>query len=99
MRSLVCLREQGNGRIAGCVLADHDVLCSSLVNAPQLTSSNRMNSRTLCQIAQEFRGQFLLTYSPNVVDKEGAFHKIALKANKDDLRVVTREGYYAPAEK
>jgi hypothetical protein len=30
------------------------------------------------------------------VDKEGGFHKIALKANKDDLTVVTREGYYAP---
>jgi hypothetical protein len=31
-----------------------------------------------------------------VVDKEGGFHKIALKASKDDLTVVTREGYYAP---
>jgi VWFA-related protein len=48
------------------------------------------------QIAEELRGQYLLTYTPNVVDKEGGFHKIALKANKDDLTVVTREGYYAP---
>jgi hypothetical protein len=24
------------------------------------------------------------------------FHKIAIKANKDDLTVVTREGYYTP---
>jgi hypothetical protein len=31
-----------------------------------------------------------------VVDNEGGFHKIALKANKDDFAVVTREGYYAP---
>jgi len=30
------------------------------------------------------------------VDIEDGFHKIALKANKDDLTVVTREGYYAP---
>jgi hypothetical protein len=30
------------------------------------------------------------------VDTEGGFHKIALKANKGDLTVVTREGYYAP---
>jgi VWFA-related protein len=51
------------------------------------------------QIAEELRGQFLLTYTPDVVDKEGGFHKIVLKANKDDLSVVTREGYYAPAEK
>jgi VWFA-related protein len=48
------------------------------------------------QIAEELRGQYLLTYTPDMVDKEGGYHKIALKANKDDLTVVTREGYYAP---
>jgi VWFA-related protein len=48
------------------------------------------------QIAEELRGQYLLTYTPEGLDKEGGFHKIALKANKDDLTVVTREGYYAP---
>lgn len=48
------------------------------------------------EIAQELRGQYLLTYTPDMVDNEGGFHKIALKANKDDLTVVTREGYYAP---
>jgi VWFA-related protein len=51
------------------------------------------------QIAEELRGQYLLTYTPDQVDKEGGFHKIALKANKDDLTVVTREGYYAAGEK
>jgi VWFA-related protein len=48
------------------------------------------------QIAEELRGQYLLTYTPDGLDKEGGFHKIALKANKDDLTVVTREGYYGP---
>ncbi|HEY1210572.1 MAG TPA: VWA domain-containing protein [Terracidiphilus sp.] len=48
------------------------------------------------QIAEELRGQFLLTYTPDVVDKEGGFHKIVLKSNMNDLSVVTREGYYAP---
>jgi len=47
-------------------------------------------------IAEELRGQYLLTYTPDTVDKEGGFHKIALKTNKSDLTVVTREGYYAP---
>jgi VWFA-related protein len=51
------------------------------------------------QIAEELRGQYLLTYTPDVVDKEGGYHKVALKANKDDLTVVTREGYYAPLER
>jgi VWFA-related protein len=48
------------------------------------------------QIADELRGQYLLTYTPDMVDKEGGYHKIALKANKSDLTVATREGYYAP---
>lgn len=47
-------------------------------------------------IAAELRGQYLLTYTPDVVDSDGGFHKIALKANKGDLTVATREGYYAP---
>ncbi len=50
------------------------------------------------QIAEELRGQYLLTYSPDKEDKEQEFHKIALKASNTDLTVVTREGYY-PAER
>lgn len=50
------------------------------------------------QIAEELRGQYLLTYTPDQVDTSGEFHKVALKAKKDDLTVATREGYYA-AEK
>jgi VWFA-related protein len=48
------------------------------------------------QIAEELRGLYLLSYTPDVVDKEGGFHKIALKASNDSLTVATREGYYAP---
>jgi VWFA-related protein len=48
------------------------------------------------QIAEELRGQYLMTYTPDMVDNDGGFHKVALKASKDDLIVVTREGYYAP---
>jgi len=47
------------------------------------------------QIAEELRGQYLLTYTPDKVDTNGDFHKIALKASKDDLTVATREGYFA----
>jgi VWFA-related protein len=48
------------------------------------------------QIAEELRGQYLLTYTPDKTDTDGGYHKIALKAGKDDLLVSTREGYYAP---
>ena len=41
-------------------------------------------------------GQYLLTYTPDKADDQGGYHKIALKADKGDLEVVTREGYYAP---
>jgi VWFA-related protein len=48
------------------------------------------------QIAQELRGQYLLSYTPDQVDNDGGYHKILLKAKKEDLIVTTREGYYAP---
>jgi VWFA-related protein len=46
-------------------------------------------------IANSLRQQYLLTYTPDKVDTEGGFHKIVLKAEKSDLTVITREGYYA----
>jgi VWFA-related protein len=50
-------------------------------------------------IEEELRNQYLLTYTPDKVDTDGGFHKILLKASKDDLTVATREGYYAPESK
>lgn len=47
-------------------------------------------------IAEELRGQYLMTYTPDMVDNDGGYHKIALKPNNGDLTVVTRTGYYAP---
>jgi VWFA-related protein len=47
-------------------------------------------------IADELRGQYLLSYTPDQVDNDGGYHKIALKPKNADLTVVTREGYYAP---
>jgi VWFA-related protein len=46
-------------------------------------------------IAEELRGQYLLTYTPDKPDNDTEFHKVALKAKNADLTVVTREGYYA----
>jgi len=48
------------------------------------------------QITDELRAQYLLTYTPNVIDNDGGYHKVALKAAKADLTVMTREGYYSP---
>jgi VWFA-related protein len=48
------------------------------------------------QIAQELHGQYLLSYTPDKTEDDGAYHKISLKPKKDDYIVITREGYYAP---
>ena len=50
------------------------------------------------QIAEELRGQYLLSYTPDKPDNDEEFHNIALKAKNADLAVSTREGYYS-AEK
>lgn len=47
-------------------------------------------------IAEELRAQYLLTYTPDKPDTEGGFHKIAVKANKDEYSVSAPEGYFAP---
>jgi VWFA-related protein len=46
-------------------------------------------------IAEELRGQYLLSYAPDKPATDEEFHKIALKAKNADLTVVTREGYYS----
>jgi VWFA-related protein len=45
-------------------------------------------------IADEMRSQYMLGYTPDKSSDAG-YHKIVLTANKKDLTVLTREGYYA----
>lgn len=47
-------------------------------------------------IADELRGQYLLTYTPDKPDNEGGFHKVALKAYKDEYSATMPEGWFAP---
>jgi VWFA-related protein len=46
-------------------------------------------------IAEELRGQYLLSYTPDKPDNDSEFHKVAVKAKNGDLVVTTREGYYS----
>jgi VWFA-related protein len=50
------------------------------------------------QIAEELRGQYLLTYTPDkppVADENNeGFRKITLKTKDENLTVITREGYF-----
>ena len=45
-------------------------------------------------IAEEMRTQYMLGYTPDKTSESG-YHKIVLTANKKDLSVQTREGYYS----
>jgi VWFA-related protein len=47
-------------------------------------------------IAEELRGQYVLTYTPDKADTEGGFHKVAVKVNKEEHSVTAAEGYFAP---
>ena len=47
-------------------------------------------------IAEELRSQYLLTYTPDKPDNEGGFHKVSLKANKDEYSIEVPEGWFAP---
>ena len=47
------------------------------------------------QIAQELRGQYMLTFTPDQVDNNGSYHKLALETDRHGYKAVTREGYYA----
>jgi len=50
-------------------------------------------------IDEEIHAQYLLTYTPDKADDEGGFHKVELRAKKEDLSISTPEGYYAPEGK
>jgi len=52
------------------------------------------------QIAQELRTQYNIGYTPTNVKRDGSFRKIEIKtANNKDLKVQSRNGYYAPKER
>jgi Ca-activated chloride channel homolog len=51
------------------------------------------------QIESELRSQYLLAYSPTNGAKDGRFRRIEVRlANRPDVRVIHRRGYYAATE-
>jgi len=47
-------------------------------------------------IAEELRNQYLLTYTPEKPESDGGFHKVSLKANKEEYSIQMPEGWFAP---
>jgi len=52
------------------------------------------------QIANELRSQYNIGYTPTNMKRDGSFRKIEIKvANNKDMKVQSRNGYYAPTER
>lgn len=47
------------------------------------------------RISSELRSEYVLGYSP-LINHDGKYHRITVKASEKDLRVSFRQGYYAP---
>jgi VWFA-related protein len=47
------------------------------------------------QIAEELRSQYRLGYTPDSATAADGYHQIDLTSNRKDLRIQTRDGYYA----
>ena len=73
--------------------------CRRLPRAPaECFSKPRRKTISMTSTASSpgaLRQEYLLTYTPDKADTDGDFHKIALKTDKPDLTIITREGYYA----
>lgn len=50
------------------------------------------------EIQDELRSQYLLSYKPADFQADGRFHSIEIMADKKNLRVRARKGYYAPKQ-
>lgn len=49
------------------------------------------------QVSEELRSQYVVGYYPTNKTADGSFRKIKLETTTAGLKVLTREGYYAPA--
>jgi Ca-activated chloride channel family protein len=72
-------------------------LCESTGGRVVIPKGLRDLDNAFLQLEQDLRQQYLLAYEPSNETPDGGFRKIELKvANRKDLRVRLRRGYYAP---
>jgi len=48
------------------------------------------------EIAEELRSQYVLGYYPTNNKRDGTFRKITVMADRPDMKILARKGYYAP---
>ena len=72
-------------------------LCESTGGRAFVPKNDRDLDHAFAQLEQDMRQQYLLAYEPSNDTPDGAFRKIELRvANRKDLKIRHRRGYYAP---
>ena len=61
-----------------------------------VVSSEKRLEEAFDQISEELRSQYTLGYYPSNTSKDGKFRKIHGDTSNQDLKVLSRKGYYAP---
>ncbi len=55
-------------------------------------------THSFAAIEDELRSQYVVSYKPSDFDADGRYRSIEITANKKDLQVRARKGYYAPRQ-
>jgi Ca-activated chloride channel homolog len=55
-------------------------------------------THSFAAIEDELRSQYVISYKPSDFDADGRYRSIEITANKKDLQVRARKGYYAPRQ-
>jgi len=72
-------------------------ICDATGGRAVFPKSNRELDRAFMQLEQDLRQQYLLAYEPTNETPDGGFRKIEVRvANRKDVRIRHRKGYYAP---
>ena len=60
--------------------------------------SEKSLEKAFDELTQELRSQYVLGYYPTNIKRDGNFRKIKVEVSRNDAKVLTRRGYYAPTE-
>ena len=72
-------------------------ICEATGGRAVIPRSNRELDQAFTQLEQDLRQQYLLAYEPANEASDGTFRKIEIRvANRKELRIRHRKGYYAP---
>jgi VWFA-related protein len=84
-------------RVSGNQLISEQVI-RNIADMTGGLSTSGSSSKILERIDKSSRAQYLLGYAPSNAAWDGAFRRIRVKVNRPNVRVLYRQGYYAPQE-